>query len=113
MKPGLTDQVHESVLMENIRRPKNLHKTVPLKGGYQEMFPFFFHTQNQMPSSTLPAITEPSVSPLAATDSTVDSEDEEEEDDDDNRDDSELDDWELRPPQPFTPQHLCECRITL
>ncbi|XP_026988412.1 PR domain zinc finger protein 10 isoform X1 [Tachysurus fulvidraco] len=65
-------------------------------------------SQNQLPSSTLPNITESSASPLAATDSTVDSEDEEE-DDDDNRDDSELDDWEPRPPQPFTPQHLwCE-----
>ncbi|KAI5620317.1 PR domain zinc finger protein 10 isoform X1 [Silurus asotus] len=65
-------------------------------------------SQNQLSDNTLPTITEPSVSPLAATDSTVDSEDEDD-DDDDNRDDSDLDDWEPRPPQPFTPQHLwCE-----
>uniref|UniRef100_A0AAR2LSQ1 PR domain zinc finger protein 10 n=1 Tax=Pygocentrus nattereri TaxID=42514 RepID=A0AAR2LSQ1_PYGNA len=54
---------------------------------------------------------DPAPSPLGATDSTVDSEDEDEEDDDDDddRDDSELEDWEPRPPQPFTPQHLwCE-----
>uniref|UniRef100_A0A8C1E9H1 PR domain zinc finger protein 10 n=2 Tax=Cyprinus carpio TaxID=7962 RepID=A0A8C1E9H1_CYPCA len=49
---------------------------------------------------------EASSSPLGATDSTVDSEDEEE---DNDSDDSEMDDWELRTPQPFTPQNLwCE-----
>uniref|UniRef100_A0A671KSE7 PR domain zinc finger protein 10 n=1 Tax=Sinocyclocheilus anshuiensis TaxID=1608454 RepID=A0A671KSE7_9TELE len=49
---------------------------------------------------------EASLSPLGATDSTVDSEDEEE---DNDSDDSEMDDWEPRTPQPFTPQNLwCE-----
>lgn len=53
-------------------------------------------------------MTDPATSPLGATDSTVDSEDEDEDEDDDDQDDSELEDWEPRPPQPFSPQHLCE-----
>uniref|UniRef100_A0A4W4GVU7 PR domain zinc finger protein 10 n=1 Tax=Electrophorus electricus TaxID=8005 RepID=A0A4W4GVU7_ELEEL len=63
----------------------------------------------QLASADLPAITDPSTSPLGATDSTVDSEDEEDDEEEDDRDDSDLDDWEPRPAQPFTPQHLwCE-----
>uniref|UniRef100_A0A4W4GPH3 PR domain zinc finger protein 10 n=1 Tax=Electrophorus electricus TaxID=8005 RepID=A0A4W4GPH3_ELEEL len=66
-------------------------------------------TQGELASADLPAITDPSTSPLGATDSTVDSEDEEDDEEEDDRDDSDLDDWEPRPAQPFTPQHLwCE-----
>ncbi|XP_026879498.2 PR domain zinc finger protein 10 isoform X1 [Electrophorus electricus] len=65
--------------------------------------------QGELASADLPAITDPSTSPLGATDSTVDSEDEEDDEEEDDRDDSDLDDWEPRPAQPFTPQHLwCE-----
>ncbi|XP_062860600.1 PR domain zinc finger protein 10 isoform X2 [Trichomycterus rosablanca] len=65
-------------------------------------------SQSQLPSSALSNMTDHSTSPLAGTDSTVDSEDEDV-DYDDNREDSEMEDWERKPPQPFTPHHLwCE-----
>uniref|UniRef100_A0A8C2CGU2 PR domain zinc finger protein 10 n=1 Tax=Cyprinus carpio TaxID=7962 RepID=A0A8C2CGU2_CYPCA len=95
---GTTQQVTVLLPSGQNMNTANLHVLSNVADGPQ--------SQLAVTNAALPNMPEASSSPLGATDSTVDSEDEEE---DNDSDDSEMDDWELRTPQPFTPQNLwCE-----
>uniref|UniRef100_A0A8C1E8L0 PR domain zinc finger protein 10 n=2 Tax=Cyprinus carpio TaxID=7962 RepID=A0A8C1E8L0_CYPCA len=105
---GTTQQVTVLLPSGQNMNTANLHVLSNVADGPQAILEPVTQVNLQLAvtNAALPNMPEASSSPLGATDSTVDSEDEEE---DNDSDDSEMDDWELRTPQPFTPQNLwCE-----